>query len=345
MRVLGKCSRYHDEVTADTVKALAKSCGFELAGVAAAEPHPDFARYMAWVENGHAGKMGYLTDRRAAVRADPRNLLPSARSIICVGKLYNTPGPAGPISRYAWGEDYHVVMRRGLERLATMLGEGEHKICIDTAPLLERSYAREAGLGWIGKNTCLINEPQGSWFFLGAIVTSLAFEPDSPPPDRCGTCTRCIDACPTQAIVPEGASWTVDSRRCISYLTIELHGPIPVEHRPEMGEHVFGCDICQEVCPWNSRAPETDEEAFRPRPLPDLATLSAEQFKTTFAGSPVLRAKHSGFLRNLAVAMGNAGNRQALEALAGSPDEVVADHARWALDRLRRSGAADREHP
>jgi len=330
------------EVTADTLKTLARECGFELAGIAAAKPHPDFARYLKWVDAGHAGEMRYLTDRRAGVRADPRNLLPSARSIICVGKLYKTPeppgGPAGPISRYAWGEDYHLVMRRGLERLVAMLGNGEHKICIDTAPLLERSYAREAGLGWIGKNTCLINEPQGSWFFLGAIVTSLEFAADSPPPDRCGTCTRCIDACPTQAIVPEGDGWTVDSRRCISYLTIELRGPIPNEHRQGVGEHVFGCDICQEVCPWNSRAPETDEEAFQPRPLPDLATLSAEQFKRTFADSPVLRAKYSGFLRNLAVAMGNSGDGRdpdALERLAESADEVVAEHALWALERFK----------
>jgi len=333
-------------VRKETVKRLASECGFELAGVAAAEPSRDIAKYREWVEQGYAGEMRYLTDRRAEVRRDPRNLLPSARSIICVGKLYNTEGPAdGPISRYAWGGDYHRVMRAGLERLVQLLkteaGPFEHKICVDTAPLLERSYAREAGLGWIGKNTCLIHEPLGSWFFLGEIVTSLAMEPDSPPADRCGMCTRCIEACPTQAIVPTGdGHWTVDSRRCISYLTIELRGPIPEEHREGMGAHIFGCDICQDICPWNSRAPVTEEPAFSARHLPDLenmAKLSSDAFHQSTEDSPLARAKHSGVLRNAAVAMGNLGLarfREPLEDLAASPDEMVAEHAQWALKRL-----------
>jgi epoxyqueuosine reductase len=329
----------------ETVKRLARECGFELAGVAAAEPAADFAKYQQWVERGYAGEMGYLTDRRAEVRGDPRNLLPSARSIICVGKLYNTPGPAdGLISRYAWGNDYHRVMRAGLENLVELLareaGPFEYKICVDTAPLLERSYAREAGLGWIGKNTCLIHEPLGSWFFLGEIVTSLAMETDSPPQDRCGTCTRCIDACPTQAIVRDEERWTIDSRRCISYLTIELRGPIPEEHREGMGAHVFGCDICQDVCPWNSRAPVTEEQAFSERPFPDIeniAKLSYDAYHQITADSPVARAKHSGVLRNVAVAMGNLGLerfREPLEVLEASPDEMVAEHAQWALRKL-----------
>jgi epoxyqueuosine reductase len=335
-------------MTGETVKRLARECGFELAGVAAAEPAGDFARYREWVEKGFAGEMRYLTDRRADVRGNPRNLLESARSIICVGKLYNTPGPEdGLVSRYAWGEDYHRVMRAGLKRLVELLereaGPFEYKICVDTAPLLERSYARQAGLGWIGKNTCLIHEPLGSWFFLGEIVTSLELEPGCPPPDRCGTCTRCIDSCPTKAIIlnSEG-QWTLDSRRCISYFTIELRGPIPEEHRDGMGGHIFGCDICQEVCPWNSRAPVTEEPAFAARALPGLehfVKLSEGEFNQTVADSPIARARHSGVLRNVAVAMGNLGLdrfRGPLEELASSPDEIVAEHAQWALKKLPR---------
>ena len=337
-------------MTGEIVKRLARECGFELAGVASPLPVPDFDRYQGWVEKGFAGEMRYLTDRRAEVRRDPRNLLESARSIICLGKLYNTPDPGrtpedGIISRYAWGDDYHRVMRDGLERLVVLLareeGPFEHKICVDTAPLLERSYAREAGLGWIGKNTCLIHEPLGSWFFLGEILTSLEIEPDSPPPDRCGTCSRCIDACPTKAIVPGGnGQWELDSTRCISYFTIELRGSIPEEHREGMGAHIFGCDICQEVCPWNGRAPETGDSAFFARLRPDLANfakLSPTAFHQLVAGSPVSRARHSGILRNVAVAMGNSrleNVREPLEELASSPDGMVAEHARWALKKL-----------
>ena len=300
---------YHGSMTGELVKRMARECGFELAGVAMALPSGDFRRYQSWADQGFAGEMRYLTDRRAGVRADPRNMLPGARSIICVGKLYNTPGPpAETISRYAWGGDYHDVMRDGLVKLVSLLSRDagcfEHKICVDTAPLLERSYARQAGLGWIGRNTCLINEPQGSWFFLGEILTSLEMEPDAPPADRCGTCSRCIDACPTQAIVPAGEGWTIDSRRCISYLTIELRGPIPEEHHAAMGHHIFGCDVCQDVCPWNSKAPATEDPAFQAREFP-LDMPSEEDFKTVFAGSPVLRTKYPGFLRNVAIAAAN----------------------------------------
>jgi epoxyqueuosine reductase len=326
---------------------LAARCGFELAGVAAALPHPDAARYDGWVARGLAGRMGYLTDHRAAVRGDPHRLLPSARSIVCVGRLYNGPEPYSTrfdevelawISRYAWGDDYHDILRSGLERLAAKLGaDHEWRACVDTAPLLERSYARQAGLGWIGKNTCLINEPLGSWFFLGELLTSLELEPDSPPPDRCGTCTRCIDACPTAALTP----YEMDATRCISYLTIELCGPIPEEHRRGVGRHVFGCDICQDVCPWNRRAPVTADASFAPRefapPLEKLASLSEAEFREMFRGSPVKRTKYSGFLRNVAVAMGNSGGakfRAVLGRLAGSEDKVVREAARWALSRV-----------
>ena len=339
-------------MNAEGIRELARACGFELAGVAAAVPTQDRTRYHEWVAAGWAGHMGYLTDHRAQVRDDPRQLLASARSVICVGKLYQTPWPhttrfddrdRGWISRYAWGEDYHDVMRRGLERLEGMLRERagtpfESRICVDTAPLLERSYARMAGLGWIGRNTCLINQGQGSWFFLGELLVSLEIAPEAPPPDRCGTCTRCIDACPTAAIVPGKG---LDATRCISYFTIELRGAIPDEMRGGIGAHVFGCDICQDVCPWNGRAPMTVEEAFAPRHfaprLEDMGAITEEEFRAMFRGTPVSRARYRGFLRNVAVAMGNAGAekfRAPLESMAQSEDPVVAEHARWALGRL-----------
>ncbi len=250
----------------------------------------------------------------------------------------------GWISRYAWGGDYHDVLRRDLEQLAAKLGaEHEYKICVDTAPLLERSYARQAGLGWIGKNTCLINQEIGSWIFLGEILTSLEIASDiaqdGPPPDRCGTCTRCIEACPTQAIAPLG--YEIDARRCIPYFTIELHGAAPEELRAQIGQHIFGCDICQDVCPWNSRAPAAEEPAFQPRyfapPLDELATMSENDFRSKFRGSPVQRAKYAGFLRNVAIAMGNSGLekfREPLEQLAALQNPLVAEQARWALRQL-----------
>jgi epoxyqueuosine reductase len=340
------------------IRELALECGFELAGVTPALPLADTALYREWVDRGFAGEMRYLTDHRAEVRTDPRQLLRSARSVICVGKLYNTPWPYSTrfqnrelawISRYAWGSDYHDTLRHGLEhlrqRLRQLLGvDFESKICVDTAPLLERSYARQAGLGWIGKNTCLIHQGSGSWFFLGELLVSFEIAAESgPPPDRCGVCRRCIDACPTAAIVPAGGGrWTVDSRLCISYFTIELRGPVPQEQRSGTGGHVFGCDICQDVCPWNRRAPVTEDPAFGPRhfapDLEQLAGMSEEEFRAAFRGTPVTRARYSGFLRNVAVAMGNAGIekfRGPLEKLAASGDPVVAEHASWALNQLR----------
>jgi epoxyqueuosine reductase len=244
--------------------------------------------------------------------------------VICVGKLYNTGHPYSTeynepgrtatndascdirgdgmvgasrhrawISRYAWGDDYHDVLRAGLESLVAKIASVhqepfEWKICVDTAPLLERSYARAAGLGWIGKNTCLINEQQGSWFFLGELLVSIPLPPDAPPPDRCGTCTRCIEACPTAAIVPSPhGGWRLDARACISYLTIEKRGPLPPELQAQMANHIFGCDICQDVCPWNRRAPSTDEKAFEPRQfapkLESLADISEEDFAVQFS--------------------------------------------------------------
>jgi len=341
-------------VDAARIKQLARGHGFELAGVTAAELVPESDYFLHWVQSGMAGEMRYLADHRAQVRLDPKQLLSSARSIICVGKLYNSPRPYSTehtdaelawISRYAWGDDYHDVLRRGLEALAEDLPPCEWRVAVDTAPLLERSYARRAGLGWIGKNTCLIHEGKGSWFFLGELLTSLVIEPDSPPPDRCGTCARCIEACPTLAIVPSnrpaGPQWTLDARLCISYMTIEHRGAIAEDQRAGIGSHVFGCDICQDVCPWNRHAPRTEEPAFGAGefapPLEKLAVLTEEQFRGMFRRTPVWRARYRGFLRNVAVAMGNSRAphlRQPLERLARHADPIVAEHARWALRQL-----------
>jgi epoxyqueuosine reductase len=332
-------------LTSDTVKRIAQECGFDLAGVTAAEPPEDFERYQNWVDQGHAGAMGYLADRRADIRRDVRRLLPNAKTVICVGKLYDQAAAEnleghGIVSRYARGEDYHHSMTAALDQMAARLNKIEScewKTCVDTAPVLERTYARLAGLGWVGKNTCLINEQRGSWFFLGELITSLELAPDIPPPERCGTCTRCIDACPTTAFVPAGDWWAIDARRCIAYLTIELHGPIPEELRTGMGTHIFGCDICQDVCPWNSRHDHGAGQIPFALDLEQCANLSEPEFHRKFEGSLLARPKHAGFLRNVAVAMGNSGLQrfeQPLERLAAGENEMVAEHARWALARL-----------
>lgn len=348
--------------TAEVLR-LAHECGFELAGVARAGPLEEFDFYSEWVAAGMAGRMRYLTDRRAWLRADPRRLLPAARSVICVGKLYNTAvagshsttdGSRGWISRYAWGEDYHDVVAAGLRRLLEKLRERIRadfaaRVVVDAAPLLERALARRAGLGWIGRNTCLINQHFGSWFFLGELLVSLELEPGRPPPDRCGSCMRCVEACPTRALVPtgrrEGPAWALDARRCISYLTIELRGTIPEQLRPATGRHVFGCDICQEVCPWNRKAPVTAESFFQPREyapfLADLASLRPGEFARRFAHSPVRRTGYEGLLRNVAVAMGNSPKPEwhaMLQRMAAAGDPCVAEHARWALARVQAGG-------
>jgi epoxyqueuosine reductase len=326
----------------------AEAAGFDLSGVAAAFPHDDAARYQAWVAAGSAGEMRYLTDYRADRRNDPSELLCNVRSIVCLAMFYNGPEPRSTefdepgrawISRYAWGDDYHETLKRRLDSLVQELLEIEvfdYKICVDTAPLLERSYAREAGLGWIGKNTCLINQGKGSWFFLAEILTSLELETGTAAPDRCGTCTSCIDACPTAAITPEG----LDARLCIAYLTIELRSSIPEQLRPMMGNHIFGCDICQDVCPWNRKAPVNRDEAFAPRhfapPLDQLAALTESEFEEMFRGTPVERARYRGFLRNVCIAMGNQPReeyRARLEELSRSEDALIAEHAAWALSR------------
>lgn len=345
----------------EPVKARARELGFELVGVAPAEPTLESLFYAEWVRRGFHGEMGYLEGRRGAMRGDPRSLMPSARSVICAALVYNAPAPystefeseeEGWVSRYAWGLDYHVILKERLCNLANWIRseygkQVKCKVCVDTAPLLERAYAHHSGLGWIGKNCCLINERLGSWVFLGEILTSVALAPDGPAPFRCGTCRRCIDACPTDALIdiksPNGPSHALDSRLCIAYWTIELRGSIPEEHRPSVGHHAFGCDICQDVCPWNSprRAAVTAEPAFQPanaRPrLGELASLTEEEFNARFARTPIERSRYEGFLRNLAVAMGNSGNPgfcDILEKLARSASPIVREHAQWALNRL-----------
>jgi epoxyqueuosine reductase len=334
------------------VRELAAECGFPLAGVTSVKTPVDFGRFRDWADRGLAGEMHYLTDHRGDLRATPAELLPGARSIICTGFPYNGPEPystefsdpeLGWIARYAWGEDYHKTLRQALQLLADKLLKIEQfswRACVDTAPLLERSLAHAAGLGWIGRNTCLINQQQGSWFFLGELLTTLDLPADSPAPDRCGSCTRCIDACPTEALIPApGGGYELDSRLCISYFTIELRDRIPEPQRALTGNNLFGCDICQDVCPWNRKAPRlrANETAFAAPPLERFAELDETGFRNLFRGTPVTRAKYRGFVRNVAVAMGNSGLakfRAPLEKMADSDDSLIAEHARWALTKL-----------
>jgi epoxyqueuosine reductase len=337
-------------------RALALETGFDLAGVARADAPRELAVFAEWVARGYAGEMAYLTSQ-VARRSDLRAAFPWARSVLCVGLQYDTPHPysteappgRGWLSRYAWGDDYHDVMKAMLERLLARLheeaGAFEARPYVDTGPIVERAYAAAAGLGAWGKNTCLLHPEHGSWFFLGELVTDLDLPPDAPRPDMCGSCTACLDACPTGALP---APYLLDATRCISYLTIEVKGAIPEDWREGIDRHVFGCDICQDVCPWNRKRKRRGPPAFEPREgllapdLLDLAGLDDDGFRQRFRGSAVRRAKRRGLLRNVAVALGNAGDaraRPALESLARDADPVVADHAAWALRRLE--GRAD----
>ncbi len=343
-------------MNANFVKHLAFEAGFELAGIAPAEPLAEYEYYRVWEASGMAAGMGYLSGDRGRMRRDPRMLVPSARSVLCVAKVYpaalppeaaDTPG-RGRISCYARGGDYHAVLRGALLRVVAgiraALGRSfEWRVCVDTAPLLERALAARAGLGWVARNTCLTNEKRGSSLFLGEVLLSVELEPDRPAPWRCGSCTRCVDACPTGALIPtgrpEGPTHALDARRCISYLTIENRGSIPEELRAPTGNHVFGCDICQQVCPWNRKARMSPPAAAGP-PLEELGALDEESFRRLFRGTAVVRARHAGMLRNAAVAMGNSGAPKfipILERLAAAGDENVAAHALWALRKLAKA--------
>jgi len=344
---------------AERAKALALEAGFDLVGIARADAPRELAFLGEWVARGHAGELAYLTSQ-VAKRSDLRAAFPWARSVLCVGLQYDTPHrysteappERGWISRYAWGDDYHDVMQAMLERVVERLrqeaGDCRARAYVDTGPIVERAYAAAAGLGAWGKNTCLLHPEHGSWFFLGEIVTDLDLPADGPRPDLCGNCTACLDACPTAAL---RAPYVLDATRCISYLTIELRGAIAEDRRAGVGRHAFGCDICQDVCPWNRRRRHHGRPAFEPRPgalAPDLAELAAlddEGFRQRFRKSPVKRAKRRGFLRNVAVALGNAGDpkhRDVLERLASDDDPVVREHALWSLRRLRETAPSSR---
>lgn len=345
------------EITAQ-IKSFALEAGFDVAGIAPVQNFPELNHFAAWVAAGHAGEMKYLEARDEfgkLKRSSLQTVAPWARSVIVCAINYNTAQPystqfddprRGWISRYAWGrEDYHESVMRRLTAIETKLLEIAPEIqtrrYVDTGPLVERVYAKYAGVGWVGKNTCIINQQKGSWLFLGVILSSIELTPDMLALDRCGTCTRCIDACPTHAFV---APYKLDSNRCIAYHTIEKRGSIPEEMREGIGRHVFGCDICQDVCPWNRKAPASIAPEFQPREqlvnpvLEWLAEISQAEFSEKFRGSPLKRTKRNGIRRNTIVAMGNSGNRDflpALSKLTQDEDEVIAEHARWAENKLR----------
>lgn len=346
------------------VKRSASEAGFDLAGIAPATDSPELKAFPDWIAAGYAGEMKYLESRDeqgSLKRASLSRVAPWARSVIVCAVNYNTNHPystqvndslRGWISRYAWSrEDYHEAVLRRLKQVEAALHEATSdsdaqlmtRSYVDTGPIVERVFAKYAGVGWMGKNTCIINQKIGSWLFLGVILTSLELTADLPAPGRCGTCTRCIEACPTDAILEP---YKLDSNRCISYLTIEKRGPIPEDLRAGMGRHVFGCDICQDVCPWNRKAPATTAPEFAPReslvnPALDwLTELSEDEFREKFRGSPIRRAKRSGLRRNAVIAIGNSGNPDFLplaEGLRGDEDKSVAEAALWASNRLKEA--------
>jgi epoxyqueuosine reductase len=338
----------------DRLKHEARALGFDLVGIATAGPADTFDRLDDWLRRGFAGDMGYMTGH-AEARRHPESILPHVKSIVMVGMNYKDgkergsspafPAGSGRVALYARGLDYHVVLKHRLKQLLGWV-QAEIPACrgrgvVDTAPLLERDFARRAGLGWFGKNTMLLNKKLGSYFFLGALLLDIELQPDSPHQTaHCGTCTACLDACPTEAFPSPGA---LDSRKCISYLTIELRGPVPEPLRTGMGDWLFGCDICQEVCPWNRKAPPGHEPAWRARPdlqaldMVELLGLSEEDFRRRFRGTALTRPERSGLLRNAAIVLGNTGDRSALPALhqaANDADPTVREAARWAVERI-----------
>ncbi|MGO8987109.1 MAG: tRNA epoxyqueuosine(34) reductase QueG [Terriglobales bacterium] len=359
------------------IRHYASQAGFDLCGIAPIRDFAELQVFPDWIADHKHGEMKYMEARNDAgelKRSALARVAPWARSVVVCAINYNTAHPystdaqqnsqkehasQGWISRYAWSrEDYHDSVLRRLKQVENDLREHcasseteplELRSYVDTGPLIERVYAKYAGIGWIGKNTCIINQKLGSWLFLGVILTTLDLTntpfPDLPAPDRCGTCARCIVACPTQAITAPGE---LDARLCISYLTIEKRGDIPDELRPGLGRHVFGCDICQDVCPWNRKAPVTSAPEFQPRERlvnPDLdwvAAMQPEEFREAFRGSPVRRAKLSGLRRNAVIAMGNSGNKKfepTLRRLCHDDDPVVAEQALWALTALEQASS------
>jgi epoxyqueuosine reductase len=336
------------------IKALARSAGFDAVGIAAAHPFHEARNYLLRrIATGVFDGMPWFNAARAEVAGDPRNLLPDVRSIVAVALSYRTiepiatndRGPRGRVARYAWARDYHPVLKERMaalvEAMQTRYGCGECRALVDTARIVDRAVAQRAGTGWYGKNTNIINPTYGSWVLLGEILTSLELAPDQPLRKHCGGCRLCLDACPTGAIT---GPYELDNSRCISYLTIEHRGPIPRELRPLIGDWIFGCDICQDVCPPARKGRVTDHPTFRAAaaedarpPLIPLLCIDEETFRTRFAGSPIRRAKREGLQRNVAVALGNCGDRRAVGALALTLEEaapLVRGHCAWALGRL-----------
>jgi len=344
----------------ENIKAEAQRLGFALVGVTTPAPPPHVPNFERWLAEGRQAGMGYLASERSrARRANPRAILPEARSVVCLATPYPNPGaipfsplpdqpPTGLVASYAWGSDYHSVLEPRLRALVEWAQRESgspilHRVYSDTGPVLERDLAQRAGIGWIGKNTCLIDPRRGSYFLLSEILLELELEPDPPfSADQCGSCRRCIDACPTGCILPDR---TIDAGRCISYLTIENKGDIPTDLRAPVGGWIFGCDICQMVCPWNIRFADQDPDpGLAPRaeiPTPNLLEeihLGQDEFRDKFRDSPIRRAKRSGYLRNIAVALGNSADARAVpqleHVLFNEIDALVRGHAAWALGEI-----------
>ena len=339
-----------------TIKNKARQLGFSLAGVTLPEPPPHYSTFENWLAQGHHGSMDYLAnDRSRTRRADPCEILPECKSILVLATPY-TPNrwssseayrdqtaDVAHIAAYAQGADYHDILPARMKELVQFIeeqvgGPVKNRYYTDTGPILERDLAQWAGIGWVGKNTCLINPKVGSYFFISEILLDLELEPDPPfTTDQCGTCTRCIQACPTDCILPNR---TLDATRCISYLTIELKDDIPIDLREKIGDWAFGCDICQQVCPWNRFAPEGDPAFAASRPpqtLTEELSLTPQAFNQRFKGSPVKRTKRRGYLRNVAVVLGNTGTEHDIPVLQNAlnhDEPMVREHAQWAIDKI-----------
>ena len=331
--------------------AFVRELGFNSCRITASAPPAHTAEFRNWLHEGAAGEMNYM-EHGEEKRGDPQKVLRGAKSIVILALNYfqgeETHQPkraaTGKIARYAWGDDYHNVIAAKLDKIDKFLRDfgGQQKCYVDTGPILERDHAAQAGIGWHGKSTMLIDRRLGTWFFLGEILTTLELPADSPQRDRCGTCERCIKACPTGAIT---APHRLDARRCISYLTIELKGSIPLEFRPLIGNRIFGCDDCLDACPWNRFAQASRETAFSAHrsttgmALREYLKLSDPEFRTLFRNSPIKRIKRPGFLRNVCVALGNVGDASdlpALECAAAGPEPLIAEHAAWAITRIQQ---------
>lgn len=332
------------------LKAAAHSLGFDAIGMAPAQAPANAQHLPAWLSLSYQGEMNWMA-RRPEIRADPRQYHPQAKTIIVAGvtsKQTATPPRRGRLAAYAQGHDYHDILRHKLEELAQatlVLWQGQYRICVDSSPLMEKPLAALAGIGWQGKNTLLIHPQHGPWLMLGSLLTDLEISPDSPSQDHCGTCTRCLDACPTQAF-PQ--PYVLDARRCLAYLTIEHPGSIPLEFRSLVGDRLFGCDECLDVCPWNRHAQQSRELSLSPLPRPDLAEMllwDEARFRREFRGTPIFRLKRGRWLRNICVVLGNIGTKKDLPALATATldaDPLVREHALWGQEEINRRLSA---HP